>query len=102
MSAETYRQRTLERVKALVLTAVAGHDVRVYLFGSSASGTARRPSDVDVAVEPREPLPSGLLPELRLALEESTIPYIVDVVDLSGASLEFRERVRQEGILWRD
>jgi len=28
------------------------------------------------------------------------VPYRVDVVDLSDADAEFRERVRREGILW--
>jgi len=34
------------------------------------------------------------------ALEESTIPYRVEVVDLTEASPAFRERVRREGIAW--
>lgn len=98
--ATAYRERSLERVKGMVLDALAGYRVRVYLFGSSAAGTARRASDVDVAVEPDEVLPPGVLARLREALEESTVPYDVDVVDLSLAGPDFRERVRREGILW--
>jgi hypothetical protein len=33
-------------------------------------------------------------------LEESDIPYDIDVVDLSAVSPEFAHRVRREGILW--
>jgi len=40
------------------------------------------------------------LARLREALEESTVPYRVDVIDLSDVDTEFRERVRREGILW--
>jgi predicted nucleotidyltransferase len=96
------RQRALERVRRIVLDALRGRPARVYLFGSSASGSARSSSDIDVAIEPLESLPPGVLSSLREALEESTIPYDVDVVDISAAPPELRERVRQQGILWTD
>jgi predicted nucleotidyltransferase len=98
----SYRERALARVKALVLEDLARWDVAVYLFGSSATGAIRPGSDVDVAVEPRAPLPPRVLADLRETLEESTIPYEIDVVDLSQASPQFRERVRREGVVWRD
>ena len=45
-------------------------------------------------------LPPGLLAELREALEESTVPWRVEVVDLSETDAAFRERVLKEGIVW--
>jgi hypothetical protein len=41
-----------------------------------------------------------VLATLRDALEESTIPYRVDVVDLAETDADFRERIRREGVLW--
>ncbi len=96
------RDAYLDRVKDVVLDAVGGYPVTVYLFGSRARGDIRRTSDVDVAVEPHGPLPASLLANLRDALDESTIPYRVDIVDLSAADRAFRERVRKEGIVWKD
>ena len=49
---------------------------------------------------PLGPLPAGLLSEIREALEESLVLYPVDLVDLSDATPQFRERVLQEGVLW--
>jgi len=98
---ESYRDAALGRIKRLVLDALAGCDARVYLFGSSARGTPRPSSDIDIAVEPRAPLAGPVLAQLREVLEESTIPYEVELVDLSETTPEFRERVRREGILWR-
>jgi hypothetical protein len=98
----SYRERVLARVRTIVLEALTGWDAGVYLFGSSATGATRRASDIDVAVEPRRPLPSRVLADLRETLEESTIPYEVDVVDLSEASPQFRQRVKREGIVWKD
>jgi len=40
--------------------------------------------------------------ELRERIKESTLPYIVDLVDLSEANSVFTEKVMKEGIQWRD
>lgn len=82
------------------MTGLKGHRARVYLFGSHARGEASRASDVDVAVLPRKPLPVGLLSAIREELEESRIPYVVELVDLSAAEPSFRKTVQREGVLW--
>jgi predicted nucleotidyltransferase len=97
----TTRARALERVREITLQVLGDHDARVYLFGSSVTGRLRQSSDIDVAIDAVRALPSGLLAELRERLEESTIPYDVDIVDLSAAPPEIRARAEQEGLLWR-
>jgi len=94
------RLRALDTVKRIVFDRLAGHPARVYLFGSCARGDAQRWSDIDVAIEPLEPLPAGLRSDIEEDLEESTVPYFVDVVDLSTVGSEFREDVKREGIEW--
>lgn len=93
-------ERALEAVRSVVQKHLSGLDVRVFLFGSWARGTARRTSDIDVAVLGPKPLPPGVLPRLREALAESRVPYEVEVVDLSDASPAFRKRVLEEGVAW--
>jgi hypothetical protein len=90
----------LERVRAIVLDILRPYGGTAYLFGSWASGTRHRTSDIDVAIETPKPLPGGVLARLREALEESSVPYRVDVVDLADADPDFRERVRREGTRW--
>lgn len=92
--------RYLEQVKATVLRHLAGRDATVYLFGSRARGDARPTSDVDVGIVARPPLPPALMAELREALEESTVPYRVDLVDLAEAPPEYRRAVEREGVRW--
>lgn len=92
----------LGRVKGLVRQVLGGTPADVYLFGSWARGTQRPTSDVDIAIESAAPLPRALLASLREALEESTIPNRVDVVDLTETDAAFRDGVRREGILWID
>ncbi len=73
---------------------------RLYLFGSRARGDAGRASDIDIAVLPEAPLEPGTLARIRDALEESTIPYEVEVVDLSRVDRAFRRKVLAEAIAW--
>ena len=90
----------LDRVKRIVRRVLGTTPADVYLFGSWALGAQRPTSDIDVAIESAAPLPRALLASLREALEESTIPNRVDVVDLAETDEAFRDRVRREGILW--
>jgi predicted nucleotidyltransferase len=90
----------LERVRRVVLDALGDHPASVYLFGSWARGEPRPPSDIDVAIEAAAPVPAGLLARVREALEDSTVPYRVEVVDLADADAAFVERVRREGVPW--
>jgi predicted nucleotidyltransferase len=77
-----------------------GQRARLYLFGSRARGDARRASDVDIAILPDAPLEPGTLARIRDALEESTIPYEVEVIDLSSVDESFRRKVLAEAIAW--
>lgn len=81
---------------------LGGYPAKVYLFGSRATGSARRTSDIDVAVWPLVELPVGTLAAIREALFETTIPYTVDLVDLSETDPTFQTRVRGEGVLWHE
>lgn len=99
-TASSVATRALEEVRRIVLDVVGERKVKVYLFGSWARGEATRLSDIDVAINPSATLPRGMLARLRERLEESHVPYRVDVVDLTRTSPEFRQRVLTEGVLW--
>jgi len=92
----------LETTRKIVLEYVKGRRVKVYLFGSQATGQARIYSDIDVAILPLEPLPDLTFSNIREALEESNVIRTVDVVDLSNADEKLRQRVLKEGVLWRE
>lgn len=96
------RKEYLDRIRTLVVDGLAETKAKIYLFGSYARGDATRLSDVDVAIDAAEPLPTGCLARLREQLEESTIPLTVELVDLGEADAEFRARVRREGVKWTD
>jgi uncharacterized protein len=95
------REWAIEKLRRMVLAALGGHDAAVWLFGSCARGEVRRHSDIDIAILPREALPVGFFGKLEADIEESTIPYDVDLVDLRHADPALVEEVRREGVKWR-
>jgi uncharacterized protein len=96
------RKQALEELRQMVLNALGEHEAAVWLFGSCARGDARQHSDIDVAILPRDDLPSGFFAELAADFEESTLPYDVDLVDLRRADAALAEEVHREGVKWRD
>lgn len=86
----------------MVLGALGEHDAAVWLFGSCARGEARQHSDIDIAILPKDDLPSGFFAELAADFEESPIPYDVDLVDLRHADAALVDEVRREGVKWRE
>ncbi len=69
----------------MVLAALGEHDAAVWLFGSCARGEARQHSDIDIAILPHDELPLGFFGGLQADIEDSKIPYDVDLVDLTHA-----------------
>ncbi len=90
----------LKEARRIVLDGLVPYHCDVYLIGSRAKGTMRRYSDIDIALDPEEPLPYDLIPALRDRLDESHIIYHVDLVDLSQTSTAFREKVIKDGVRW--
>jgi hypothetical protein len=98
----TIREEAIAELRRMVLAALGGHDAAVWLFGSCARGDVRQHSDIDIAILPRDDLPSAFFAVLAADIEESTIPYDVDLVDLRHADRALIDEVQREGIKWRD
>jgi uncharacterized protein len=96
------RKHSIAELRRMVLDALGGHDAAVSLFGSCARDAARQHSDIDIAILPRDQLPSGFFAQLEADIEDSTIPYDVDLVDLRHADPALVAEVQREGVKWRD
>ncbi|WMW21634.1 nucleotidyltransferase domain-containing protein [Methanolobus mangrovi] len=95
-------EKSIRKVKAEVLEAFQNEDVRIVLFGSRARGNAHCTSDIDIGILPLGKYDRKKLTALRAKFEEMNIPYTVDLVDLSTVSGEFRQKVLDEGEVWKD
>jgi len=88
--------KTIQDLKDFLLKAFPQE--HIYLFGSRARGDASAYSDIDIAIESSSTL-SEKLSQVRFDIEESLIPYKVDLVELSKAPY-LREIIQKEGVLW--
>jgi predicted nucleotidyltransferase len=62
----------------------------VWAFGSRVDGTAKRHSDLDVVIRGQKEINIQQISNLRLAFEESDLPFRVDVLDWHTLSDEFK------------
>ena len=95
------QDRYIEAIKRIVLKRFKKYpDVKIIFFGSRAKNKKIfKSSDVDIAIEGNfKDLDISILKE---ELEEAPIPYEVDIVNLNIADKKFKEKVYQEGILWK-
>jgi len=92
----------LEQVRDLVLRAAFNLDCTVFLFGSRASGVARRSSDIDIGISGlSESEFIRLRDELMAELEESVIPHRVDLVNMDTVTGPFRDVAMKKVIIWK-
>jgi len=95
-------ESSLGMLKDMARDVFKGEDVTVILFGSRVRGDYFETSDVDVGILPKGEVNRSKIALFRERIENSNIPYKVDVVDLSQASKEFSDKVLKEGLLiWR-
>ena len=93
----------IEEARRITRSILKGRDVRTWLFGSRAAGNARSFSDIDIALDAgAKPVTRELLVRLSCALEESNIPFRVDIVDIHNVSPAVRENIEKDGQLWTD
>lgn len=68
----------------------------VWVFGSRIKGTAKRYSDLDLAIITKQPLTIRQLSELDMAFSESDLPFKVDVIDWASCSDNFKQCILQQ------
>jgi uncharacterized protein len=65
-------------------------DREVWAFGSRTRPPCKPFSDLDLAILGSEPLPLGVIVDLKDEFSESDFPYRVDIVDWATTSEQFR------------
>ena len=89
------------REKIIALLNALFPSVKIYLYGSRASGIFRPQSDIDIAIDTGKPLDIGDLGEARSILEAAKIAFKIDLVDLKTAAADFKDRILREAIQWQ-
>lgn len=85
--------------RRLVLGILAAHlprDTAAWVFGSRATGRARRFSDLDLAIDAGRRLTLDEFAALAEAFSDSDLPYKVDIVDWCCIGERFRRVIAAE------
>ena len=87
--------------RAIVLAILRQHvpDREVWAFGSRATRTAKRHSDLDLAVISDQPLGFDVAARLAEAFSESDLPWRVDVVDWAITGDAFRRIIERDKVV---
>ena len=91
---EQDKQKIIDVVKSYL------PDAKVFLFGSRARKDNTPESDIDVAVDNKERIDSFVMSQIKEEVEESTIPFTVDIVDLNNVSKDLKEQILKSRVLW--
>ncbi len=92
----------LLKLRQMLLEALKGEQVRIVLFGSRTKPNPRPGADVDIGIIPKGRWNSSKLTLLREKLENSNIPYKVDLVDLDQTSKTFQKQALKEFVIWKN
>ena len=93
-------EKFLDLARAIALKHVDRSSYSVFLFGSRAKESAHRLSDMDIGFLGGSPIPKATLSAIAEELNESAVPYNLDLVDFFTASDDFRKESLREIVIW--
>lgn len=84
----------------LVLEPLKKKSIKLYIFGSRATGRQHKFSDLDLLIEPPndKPISVSELSEIKEAIEESRFPIKVDFVLMDELAESYKDRILKEKI----
>jgi uncharacterized protein len=87
--------------RRLVLNILHAHfspGIQAWVFGSRATGRARRYSDLDLAIDAGRPLTLDEMAALSEAFSDSNLPYKIDFVDWQSVDDHWRQMISAERV----
>lgn len=90
------KQKYLTQLKDMLNQQLDGAGVKIFIYGSSVERDEFR--DIDIGIE-------GAFDERQISLlkerlQESSLPYFVDVINFNKVSPDFKKAVFKSKILW--
>lgn len=81
-----------------ILNANLPPSTKVWVFGSRATGRAKRYSDLDLAIDAGRRLTLDEMARLSEAFSDSDLPYKVDFIDWRAIDDRWRQTIAIEGV----
>ena len=83
--------KTTELLKQTVRKYLPDESYKAFIFGSHATGNNRKFSDIDLGIIGPKPLSPIEHVSIKNELEESNLPYRVDLIDFTKVSDKFKQ-----------
>ncbi len=101
MVSTAFTQKADIALKALILCQLPPN-TQLMLFGSRARGTAKWNADYDVLIKPEQPIEisSRTIDDIRSVIDESWIPFNVDLITISQCKGVFGKQVMLDAKPW--
>ena len=90
----------IDIVKQIVLKHVPKNEFAVFLFGSRAASNSNSLSDIDVGIMGTKPLPTLIMADLDSDLEESIVPFKIDLIDFYQVDQVFKDEALSSIQIW--
>ena len=94
--------KNLTLLKEMIVDFFKDDKVKIIIFGSRAREDNYPNSDVDIGIIPYERLDAVRIAILKERIENSNIPYKVEIVNFLEVSEEFKKEALKEVIIWKD
>jgi uncharacterized protein len=88
-----------EQLKNIVLSHINLNDCLVFLFGSRAKLNHRQMADFDIGLYSHHSLHT-IIPKIREEIEESMIPFPIDLVDFRNVDINFKKQALKDVKIW--
>ncbi|MBI3590112.1 MAG: nucleotidyltransferase domain-containing protein [Candidatus Melainabacteria bacterium] len=92
----------LTQLKKLVLDELKSQNVKIFIFGSRARGDNYIGSDVDIGLISKGKIDSSKISLLKEKIENSNIPYKVEIVNFNEVSEDFKNEALKDIEIWKD
>lgn len=91
----------LELIKSILEKYLANKlKSKIYLYGSRSTGKNKNFSDIDLALKLNDQETNSLIAKIKNDLEDSELPYKVDLVNWDEIAKEYLPQIKKQKILF--
>ena len=94
-----YEKKYIDIIRNIVLSHIEPSEHFVFLFGSRAWGANKKYTDVDIGILGNKPI-GKIYYKIVNDLEESIVPYKVDIIDFSLVDEKFKKNALKKIEIW--